>query len=411
MFRGDAAHTGVYPGTGPRQFHGVKWRFPTGRRVVSSPAWHDGVLFFASDDGNLYAVDAASGRQKWKYSTQGPAPSSPAVAGGMVYFGSYDGRFYALDEATGDLRWKFRTDGERQFEAKGLHGFQPKNQTFPDPFDMYLSSPVVAQGAVYFGSGDGNAYALDASSGDLKWKFHTNDVIHAAPAYADGTVYIAGWDSFLYALDAATGKEKWRFGGGQDPFVHNQAGFQASPAVAGGLVYVGCRDSNLYAIDAATGKEKWKVNNQGSWVITSPAVVNGKVIFGTSDSRLYQVADAASGKVLVKQEVKGNIFSSPAVAGDTVFYGTLNGMLEARDLASGELLWQYQSELSKRNRGWLLAADGKVNSPLVFNSAFGKDQIVGAAQMLNGGTFMSSPLIVNGVVYVGCADGYLYAIT
>ena len=42
MFRGDAAHRGVAAGAAPRQFHRVKWVFPTGARVVSSPVWHAG---------------------------------------------------------------------------------------------------------------------------------------------------------------------------------------------------------------------------------------------------------------------------------------------------------------------------------------------------------------------------------
>ena len=58
----------------------------------------------------------------------------------------------------------------------------------PDPFDCYLSSPAVWNGAVYFGSGDGNVYALDAASGALRWKFKTGDVVHASPAIADGMV-------------------------------------------------------------------------------------------------------------------------------------------------------------------------------------------------------------------------------
>src|ERR1700730_7286890 len=160
MFRGDAAHSGVYPGSGPQKFHRVKWKFPTGARVVSSPVWDNGVVYFGSDDHNLYAVDAATGRQNWKFSTQGPVPATPAIAGGTVYFASYDGKFYAVDAQNGKLRWKFSTGGERRFEAKGIHGLQPKNQTIPDPWDVYLSSAVVAQGAVYFGSGDGNLYAL-----------------------------------------------------------------------------------------------------------------------------------------------------------------------------------------------------------------------------------------------------------
>lgn len=410
MFRGNAAHSGVYAGEGPRQFHGVKWKFATGDRIVSSPVWSDGVLYFGSDDGNVYAVDAATGLQTWKFTTGGPAPSSPAIADGRAYFASYDGKFYAVDARKGKLKWKFTTGGERRFEAKGLHGMQPKNQTIPDPYDVFLSSPVVAQGAVYFGSGDGNLYALDAATGDLRWKFQTGDVVHSSPAYVDGTVYFGSWDSFFYAVDATTGKEKWRFHGGVDPDIHNQVGFQSSPAVVDGVVYTGCRDSNVYALDAATGKEKWRANNQMSWVITSPAVVNGKVLFATSDSSLFHAVDAATGKPVFKQQLKAYVFSSPAVAGGVVYLGVLNGTLEARDLNTGDLLWDFQTETSRQNRDWVLASERKFNIPMLFTSAWFERDVMGAMREFSIGSIFSSPLIVNGAVYVGSTDGYMYAL-
>ena len=410
MFRGDAAHSGVYAGSGPQKFHRVKWKFPTGERVISSPVWDNGVVYFGSDDHNLYAVDAATGRQNWKFSTQGPVPATAAIAGGTVYFGSYDGKFYAVDAQNGKLRWKFSTGGERRFEAKGIHGLQPKNQTIPDPWDVYLSSPVVAQGTVYFGSGDGNLYALDATSGELRWKFQTGDVVHASPAFADGTLYFGSWDTFFYAVDAATGKEKWRFKGGDDPLIHNQIGFQSSPAIADGVVFTGCRDSNVYAIDPATGKEKWRFNNQMSWVNTSPAVVKGKILFATSDSSLFHMADAATGKPVLRQQLKAYVFSSPAIAGGIVYLGVLNGTLEARDLNTGELLWEYQTEASRQNRNWVLTADRKFNGPMIFTTAWREAATSSLDLQSTVGSFFSSPLIVNGVVYAGSTDGNMYAI-
>jgi outer membrane protein assembly factor BamB len=327
-----------------------------------------------------------------------------------VYVGSYDGKFYALDARTGVLRWKFATEGERRFEARGLHGMQPKTQTIPDPFDIFLSSPVVVGGTVYFGSGDGNVYALAALSGQLKWKFHTGDVVHASPAYADGVLFFGSWDSYFYAVNAATGTEKWRFHGGEDPVIHNQVGFQSSPAVVNGVVYTGCRDSNLYALDAATGKEKWRYNAAGSWIITSPAVTRGKVVFATSDSSLYLMVDADTGKPLVRQEDKAYIFASPAVAGDVVFVGVLNGSLEARDLESGELLWEFRTEASKRNDGWALTADRHFNTPLLFWSSWREAPIVATMRQLGIGSVFSSPLVVGSVVYFGSTDGNLYAL-
>jgi outer membrane protein assembly factor BamB len=103
-FRGDTAHTGAVDAVAPRQFHRLKWRFLTGGRVVSSPVFHDGVLFVGSDDGSVYALDATSGKRRWRYATAGPVASTPAVAGGLVYFMSYDGKFYAVEAASGRLR-------------------------------------------------------------------------------------------------------------------------------------------------------------------------------------------------------------------------------------------------------------------------------------------------------------------
>ncbi|MGZ5024639.1 MAG: beta-alanine-activating enzyme beta-propeller domain-containing protein [Chthoniobacterales bacterium] len=410
MFRGGPNHAGAYAGTAPREFHRIKWKFATGNRVVGSPVMQDKVIYFASDDGNVYAVDAENGRQIWKATTRGPAPCTPAIANGMVYVGSYDGKFYALNAQTGAVKWKFATEGERRFEAKGLHGMQPKNQTIADPFDCYLSSPVVADGAVFFGSGDGNLYSLDASTGNLRWKFKTGDVIHASPAFADGVVFVGSWDSYFYAVDARSGKEKWKFHAGEDALLHNQVGFQSSPAVVDGVVYTGCRDAQLYALDAATGEEKWKFDNALSWVITSPAVVNGKVFFATSDSTLYHVVEAATGKSLIKQEGKGPMFSSPAVVGDVVLLGALNGSLEARDLNTGNLLWEFQTEISKKNEGWVLTADRKINNPLLFADNWREGPIVASDREFANGAIFSSPLVANGVVYFGSTDGFLYAL-
>src|SRR6476661_8613562 len=167
MFRGNPQHSGVYGGVGVPKFSKMKWSFHTGGMVIASPAVVDGTAYIGSDDGNLYAVDTASGKEKWKLAVHSRVPSSAAVTGGTVYFGAYDGNFYAVDAAAGKVKWKFQTGGERRFAAKHLHGVQPAGETMPDPFDCFLSSPVVWNGAVYFGSGDGNIYSVNAAAGTL----------------------------------------------------------------------------------------------------------------------------------------------------------------------------------------------------------------------------------------------------
>ena len=125
VFRGDLQHTGVYHAAGAPKFNALKWKFHTGGRVIASPAIVNGVVYVGSTDGNLYAIDAASGAQKWKFETKAWEVSSPAVASGVVYFLSYDGHLYALDAATGQVKWKFATGGEKHYAGTHLHHLEP----------------------------------------------------------------------------------------------------------------------------------------------------------------------------------------------------------------------------------------------------------------------------------------------
>ena len=145
-------------------------------------------------------------------------------------------------------------------------------------------------------------------------------------------------------------------------------------------------------------------------MISSPAIGQGKVVFGTSDSSLYVVLDASTGKELVREQGKAFVFSSPAIAGNTVYIGVLNGTLEARDLASGKLLWEFETEASKRNEGWVLTADRTFNAPLTFWSNWRENPLVATARQFSVGSVFSSPLIVGGTVYFGSTDGYMYAL-
>lgn len=411
MFRGNPAHTGVYEATGLPSFSGVKWKFHTGGMVIGSPAVADGKLYFGSDDGNLYSVIAETGALLWKFSAKSRVPSTPAVADGIVYFGAYDGNFYAVEASTGSLKWKFQTGGERRFAGTHLHGVQPVSETMPDPFDCYLSSPVVWKGAVYFGSGDGHIYSLNAASGALNWKFKTGDVVHASPAIADETLFVGSWDSYFYALNASTGQEKWRFKTGEDPDIHNQVGIQSSAAVVDGMVYFGCRDSHLYALDERTGTKKWAFAANGSWVVSSPAVKDGKVYFVTSDSSLLYALDAQSGAVLHSAGFNHwYMFSSPALAGGMLYFGLTQGKLVAVDLAGFKPMWSFETEGMKEHGPTYTKADGTPNQEALFRSDFYDDMIAGVDRMMSMGSILSSPVVVGNVVYVGSADGNLYAL-
>ena len=410
-FRGNLPHSGVYDAAGVPNFGGLKWKFHTGGMLIGSPAVVGGTVYFGSDDGNFYAVDAESGVQKWKFEARSRIPSTPAVAGGIVYFGVYSGSFLALDAATGAVKWKFKTGGEKRFAGKHLHGVQPIEETMPDPFDCYLSSPVVWNGAVYFGSGDGNIYSLNAASGAVNWKFKTGNVVHASPAIADGVLFLGSWDTNFYALDAATGAEKWRFKTGEDADIHNQEGIQSSAAVVDGMVYFGCRDSHLYALDAKTGEKKWAFSGNGSWVVSSPAVRDGKVYFVTSDTSLLEELDAKTGTVLHSASFNHwYLYSSPALAGGTLYVGLTQGKLAAVDLATFKPSWSFETDGMKEHGAGYTKPDGTPNEEAIYRSDFYDDMVSGVDRVMSMGAILSSPVVVGNTVYVGSADGNLYAL-
>ena len=408
-FHGSLTRTGVYDSTGLVQLNGVKWAFKTGGPVLSSPAVAEGVIYFGSADGFFYAVDEQSGKEKWKLEAGQPISSSPAVVEGMVYFTCYDRMLYAVAAQTGKVKWRFAAEQERSFQASGIHGSTPRDQMIADPFDFFTSSPAVFHGRVYFGSGDGNIYAVDVETGALVWRSPTGDVVHATPAIANNTVYIGSWDSNFYAIDATSGQEKWRFKAGEDPVDHNQVGFESSAAIWENTVYVGCRDGHVYAIDAATGRKKWDYSTSHSWVNTTPAVRDGTVFAGTCDSHQFFALEAKTGRLQHVLDAKQCMVSSPVIAGTVVYIGGFNGKLYALDTGSLKILWEFQTNGSKQDPLNVLNSDG-TRRPFTPTFNDYEDMVLLKYRTFSVGAILSTPVIDGGEVYFGSTDGYLYAL-
>jgi outer membrane protein assembly factor BamB len=236
------------------------WTAPTGGFIDSSPAVVNGIAYVNSTDGKLYAFDAA-GHTNCSGTPTTCAPlwtaptggfgSSPLVAGGVVYVGSGD-NLYALDAAgTANCSGSPKICAPLWSAATG---------------GQILSSPAVVGRVVYVGSGDGKLYAFDATgsthcSGSPKqctplWTAATGGQITTqAPAVANGVVYITSFDKKLYAFDAAAGSA--HCSGTPKTctplWTATTVGIGASTAVAKGVVYVFVELSGevLYAFDAA----------------------------------------------------------------------------------------------------------------------------------------------------------------
>jgi large repetitive protein len=272
---------------------------------------------------SIYKGPQTTPQQKWKYKTANYAYASGSVIGsdGTVYFGSNNGwenSYLYALTSTGNLKWKYRSS-------------------------EIVSSPAIADdGTVYFGSRDGYIYALN-SSGKLKWKYQTENMrVDSSPAIGtDGTIYI-GSGIQLYALNSS-GKLKWKY---------NTNGFvTSSPAIGNGTIYFGSHDSYIYAL-TSSGNLKWKYLT-GYEIYSSPAIADdGTVYIGSRDSYLYAIY--SNGKLKWKYKTNSDVFSSPTIAKDgTIYLG--NGYLFALT-PSGKLKWKYY----KADSDPIIGSDGTV---------------------------------------------------
>ena len=75
--------------------------------VLAGPASAGDLIYVASEDKNLYALDAATGQKRWWFTAQTGIYTPPVLADGVVYACSRDGRVHALDADNGNQRWAF----------------------------------------------------------------------------------------------------------------------------------------------------------------------------------------------------------------------------------------------------------------------------------------------------------------
>ena len=413
MFMNNKQHSGTYNSPSVLNAPLQLWKVKTGGQVISSPVIVDDMLYVGSEDHKLYAINTTSGEVKWRYETGGAINSTPVVSHGKILFLSYDGFFYALNQMDGKLIWKFKTGGESKFLVKDYYNGSFK----PDFWDFYLSSAVVRDDMVYFGSSDTFVYALDIKTGKKIWQYKTEASIHSSPAIYENSLIIGSWDSNVYCLDAITGYEKWIFTTGKDIKDYIWIGIQASPSVENGIAYIGSRDAKFYALNIKTGDTMWmKDEFDRSWMPSTAAIGKEYIYTGSSDSFSFFSIDKKTGSVNYATKTNAYTFSSPAIDNEMAYIGAANGRIYGINLRKGNIKWEFKTEGTKTDTIKLFDNNGvmdikrvkeltkKISDMPTLSSLYFK-------AFINVGAILSSPAIVDQVVYFGSSDGYVYAIT
>lgn len=297
-----------------------RWRYPASMNVISSPKTNGSLIFFGSINYSFYAIDT-QGREVWKYPTKKPIKSDPLIVGNVVYFTSYDGHVYAANTEDRSTLWVFPPKPVPPPAPAEGGAPVPEQPPAITPAEFSYSSPAIANGVIYVGNLDSYVYAIDAKTGNLKWRFKTEDGVTSSPMIDSGIVYIGSNDGNVYALDAAKGTKVWAFKTG--------GWVNSSPKLMDGAIYVGSNDKNMYVLDARDGSLKGKFTAKGP-VISYPVFYKNYVIVcgGQDDGTVY-LLDRATLKVAFFFKTNAKIEADPVIEGNMMYVGSFDRNLYA----------------------------------------------------------------------------------
>lgn len=249
---------------------------------LSSGTIHRGILYsssreISSQKGMVYAFDVSAGTVKWKFNTDCSA-TVPVIDKETIYVGSAHGIIYALDVNSGSLKWEKNVKGHidsapvikdnKIYCAVSMYWERPGDKKkgiifcmdlasrdivwkFETPFEYNLCPLSAAGNVLLCPCNNGILYALDMTTGSLKWSSYSS--LKSVPAVKDKSIFI-GTGKGVFALDVDSGKVVWKYA------AEKSESFAMYPCIVGDVLYTASNSGYLYMLRLQDGKMMWKFN-------------------------------------------------------------------------------------------------------------------------------------------------------
>jgi outer membrane protein assembly factor BamB len=330
-------------GTGPRDPLRIAeaWRFATGGFVDASPVATGDLLYVASWDGQIAALDAR-GVPRWSVNLGEVIDATPAIAGDYLYCQSWERQAYALNRHDGSLQWRF--------------GYGPSPAD-----DHRQGAPLPVADLLLLPAWNGTLFALEAASGLVRWRHKGALPLRASPVFDVDRLYLSGGDGTFSAL-GLDGTLLWSVPLGA-PLLAPAALTPAGPVVAtrggalvafdrsgnerwrkelgepcyygaslfsDGALYLGTAGGTLWKFDAASGAPIWTLAAGASFYAT-PLLSDGRLLIGDNSGSLL-IVGADSGDLLATFRAEGEIQGTPALFGKRIVVGSRDHNVYALDL-------------------------------------------------------------------------------
>jgi outer membrane protein assembly factor BamB len=298
------------------------WRLDAGGAVYSTPVSDGERIYVAAQKGQVVALNPG-GSVIWKKTltrTDDAGRDIPmrfdaplACADGLVFAGNTRGTLLALEAATGNVKWRYETEGSVAGSP---------NYLVPRHSQESLTVVVLDQHT-------GALHGINALTGARRWKTEGIERCDGSPGV--GEAYIV-FGSCLAALHVfGTDGNHLR-----DIEVDGNGQIAGGTAVDGRLAFAGLRDGRLVCADLKTGDMVWSSEESEEQTFSTPAVTAQQVVYTSDDGYVYAVG-RQDGKTLWRYDT-GGMPSSPVVAGDRVVVSA-DGILHLLSLSGGSVIW------------------------------------------------------------------------
>jgi len=209
------------------------WGFGEAKdRWVGSPLVGDDIIYAPNSDGELYALDF-NGKRLWTFTAGGPLWAQPISDSQLIYVASLDHRLYAIDPQS-------PTDNEGRKEA-----------AWAIELDGAIAGAPAAStdGLLYVGSVGASLTAIDMASHDIRWSAPTDKGVWSGPTLDGKTLFFGDLSGKFYSLNAEDGSRNWE---PQQP----DGSIVGSPSVMAGYVIFTTETGSVYALDR-NGETAW----------------------------------------------------------------------------------------------------------------------------------------------------------
>ncbi len=308
-------------------------------------------IYAASQDGNVLALDAITGKERWKTELDIELSAGPATNEGVVVVASRDGYVIVLDAATGIEQWRTYIAGETlahplikddsivvqtiDNRLRALSRFDGRQrwsieQTAPALTVRGATSPLLVGSLVVAGFDNGRLIAVNASTGDVEWDSMLalpsgrSDLdrlsdIDGAIALVGQDIYAAGYQGRIAAVAAESGQILW------SREISTHVGVSAD----WNSVYTARDDGEIIALARRTGTETWRNDDLLRRDPTLPIPFHTTAVVGDFEGYLHFFSNLDGQAVARLRFGKRAISSNPLVVANRLYVQSDDGTLGA----------------------------------------------------------------------------------